>query len=654
MDFDRLKHVLGWLAGGALTLVVAWYAERLDRQSHISDTRANISTESSAIRARIEGEINQNLLLVQGMAALIARNPDLEQREFQEFAEELLRYGPNLVNVAAARDMVITHIYPLESNRRALGLDYSRVLDQTDAAFRAKSTGKMVLAGPVDLVQGGKAIIGRMPVFVGSGSDSRFWGLVSAPMDFEKFRRTAGLHVFEKLYDISIRGLDATGPQGDVFLGDPDLFSRDPVTTMVQVPGGYWILAVTPKGGWSTIPARNWNIWAFAIGIFGLFSLALFLNFLRSREREISRQRIESSSRRYESLFEHASDAIILYTLDTGLLVDANEPAMKLFGLKPSELGNTKVSELYPDALRPEAVEKLSEIRHGANPVFNWEIINREGVAIPAEISARLIETDDGPVIQSIVRDRSRQQKYEADLLAAKRDAEFANHAKSQFLANMSHELRTPLNAIIGFAQIIGAELFGKIGVPQYRDYAHDIQKSGEHLLRVIGDILDISKIEAGEMHFDLEPVDIRVPLSEATRICSGRAMQKSLDLRLDLPDTLLHIRGDELKLKQAFLNLIGNAIKFTENGQITISASRLPAGDVEIRIADTGRGMSADDIEWVMRPFAQANDIMTSDNEGTGLGLALVDAFVKAHGGSVEIVSAVGIGTTAIIRLPG
>lgn len=647
-----MKHLLGWLAGGMLTLSVAWYAERLDRQSSVADLRGVISTKSSAIRARIEGEINQNLLLVQGMAALIARNPELDQREYEEFAEELLRYGPNLVNVAAARDMVITHMHPLEPNRKAMGLDYTKVLDQTDAAFRAKETGKMILAGPVDLVQGGRAIIGRMPVFVGSESD--FWGIVSAPMKYEKFLHTVGLPAFETLYDVAIRGLDAAGEQGEVFLGDPALFTRAPVTTEVLVPGGEWVIAVTPKGGWASVPARNWNIWAVSIGTFGLFSLVLFINYLRSRERETSRERLESSSRRYESLFEHASDAIVLYTIDTGLLVDANKPAMKLFGFSQDDIGRIKVTELYPKTLKGEAVRKLEDMREGGNPVFNWDIINRDGIVLPAEISAKLIETGDEPVIQAIVRDRSRQRQYETDLLAAKREAEFANHAKSQFLANMSHELRTPLNAIIGFAQIIGSELFGKIGVPQYRDYALDIQKSGEHLLRVISDILDISKIEAGEMRFDLEPVDIRVPLTEATRICNGRAMQKALDLHLDLPDTILHVRGDELKLKQAFLNIIGNAIKFTEVGHLTISAIRLPEGDVEISIADTGRGMSAEDIEWVMHPFAQANDIMTSDNEGTGLGLALVDAFVKAHGGTVRIESDVGKGTTVFVRLPG
>lgn len=654
MNIDRLKHLLGWLAGGALTFSVTWYAEQLDRQSRESDLRAAISTESSALRARIEGEINQNLLLVQGMAALIARNPGLTQQEFAEFAEELLRYGPNLVNVAAARDMVISHIYPLEGNQKAMGLDYSKILDQTDAAFRAKSTGSMLLAGPVELVQGGTAIIGRMPVFIGKGTEGRFWGLVSAPMDFEKFRQTTGLHVFQRLYDVSIRGLDATGPWGDVFLGDADLFSRDPVTTWIQVPGGNWVLAVAPKDGWASEWGSNWNIWSTAIGVFSLFTLAVFLNYLRSREREIARKRLESSSRRYESLFEHASDAILLYTIDDGILVDANETAMQLFGFRRNEINRIKFSDLYPHRLKLEFESKLEEVRNGANPVFKWEILNRDRKAIPAEISARLIETDEGPVIQSIVRDRSRQQQYEAELLAAKRDAEFANHAKTQFLANMSHELRTPLNAIIGFAQIIGSELFGKIGVPQYRDYANDIQKSGEHLLRIIGDILDISKIEAGEMRIELEPVDVRVPLSEAVRICGGRAMQKSLSLELDIPDTLLHVRGDELKLKQAFLNVIGNAIKFTEKGQVLVSAVRLPSGEAEIRIADTGKGMSTEDIKMVMRPFVQANDIMTSDNEGTGLGLALVDAFIKAHRGSVGIESEVGKGTTVIITLPG
>jgi PAS domain S-box-containing protein len=657
LNWDTLKYLALWLFGGALIFGVAFHYERSDRIALISQKRAEISEQAATARARVEGEIYRNLLLAIGLSAHISRNPDISQSEFADFAHELLKYGTSLRSLAAAKDMVITHIYPLEPNRQALGLDYSKVLDQSDAAFRAKNTGELILAGPVNLVQGGVALIGRMPVHSDQDGvevlDRSFWGIISVPLDFDRFRSTTGLNRFTEQFDVAIKGRDALGDQGEVFLGDPAVFEQSPVISRILVPGGEWILAVVPKGGWSSVDDIQWDSWLLALGLFALYSLVLALSFQRTREKDVSRRLLEHSTRRIELLFEQASDPILVFDFPSGQLLSSNESGLKLIGYEADRITELNFAALSLPEADQELRKLIRQLISGEQIVVNWTLVNAQGEKIPVSISAKHIDTDDGPVIQTIIRDNREQLRYEAELVSAKRDAEIANHAKSQFLANMSHELRTPLNAIIGFANILSAEMFGKIGVPQYREYAEDIQRSGEHLLGIIGDILDISKIEAGEVRMDYTEFDLRRPIEDAIRMCRHRIMEKSLDIIVDLPKTGLPVSADELKMKQAFLNIIGNAVKFTEQGSITVRARMKDSNHVRISVTDTGRGMSEKDIKWVMRPFAQANDIMTRDQEGTGLGLALVDAFVRAHGGEVLLNSHLQVGTTITIDLP-
>lgn len=239
-------------------------------------------------------------------------------------------------------------------------------------------------------------------------------------------------------------------------------------------------------------------------------------------------------------------------------------------------------------------------------------------------------------------------------LRTALENGDAANRAKAQFLANMSHELRTPLNAIIGFSEAISFELFGPVNNVKYRDYADDISSSGQHLLQLVTDILDFSKVEAG----NLELIEKIVTLPEL--IASVKAQVQPLaekaDVRVatDLPPMDLHIQGDELRLRQILINLIGNAIRFSPpSSQVTIGVREDSDGWLEIRISDTGPGISADDLEKVMEPFQQVGDLMTRTQGGTGLGVPIARSLTQLHGGDLRYESAPGIGTTAILRLP-
>jgi len=241
------------------------------------------------------------------------------------------------------------------------------------------------------------------------------------------------------------------------------------------------------------------------------------------------------------------------------------------------------------------------------------------------------------------------------EIMAKSRDeAQKASKTKSEFLANMSHELRSPLNAIIGFAEIMKDEMFGDLGRSEYKEYAVDIHLSGTHLLDVINDILDLSKIEAGKLDLVENNVDIWDVIEMAIRLSVPRADKGKVTLKNNTPRNLPGLIADERKLKQIFINLVSNAIKFTpEGGEVSVEVEMHPSGNLIISVIDTGIGIAEENIPRAMAPFGQIDASLDRKYEGTGLGLPLTNALVDLHQGTLSIESIVDKGTRVIITLP-
>jgi two-component system cell cycle sensor histidine kinase PleC len=250
---------------------------------------------------------------------------------------------------------------------------------------------------------------------------------------------------------------------------------------------------------------------------------------------------------------------------------------------------------------------------------------------------------------------RQSQQKLETQaqqLAELAHSAEEANQAKSKFLANMSHELRTPLNAIIGFSEIMASGMFGALGSDKYDEYCRDIHRSGEYLLDVINDVLDMSKIEAGRLKLDLENIELDRELSDALRIVTTRAEAKNLKVSSRIASGI-RLTADRRALKQIALNLLSNAVKFTpENGRITVRA-RVSRGAVVLGIQDSGIGIAREALQKLGRPFEQVESQLTKTHHGSGLGLAIAKSLIELHGGVMRIRSTLGAGTTVVVRLP-
>ena len=271
---------------------------------------------------------------------------------------------------------------------------------------------------------------------------------------------------------------------------------------------------------------------------------------------------------------------------------------------------------------------------------------------IELDLKSRVAEFEDAKSVQDV---QSRQLGDLAVRLSEAKDiADAASRTKSEFLANMSHELRTPLNAIMGFSEVIQNQMFGLVGVPQYVDYAADIYASGAHLLEIINDILDLSKVEAGKLEVSEERLDLRAVADAVFQLVKGRADEGGVTLMHDIAHDLPQLYADKRKLKQMLLNLLSNAIKFThQGGTVDLVARVADDGGLSLCIRDTGIGIAADQFDLVLAPFGQVDSALAREHQGTGLGLPLVKALVELHGGHMTLDSAPDVGTNISLCFP-
>ncbi len=392
-------------------------------------------------------------------------------------------------------------------------------------------------------------------------------------------------------------------------------------------------------------------------------------------EERIAQARAQAAENRLRDAIESVSEAFVLWDR-SGRLLMCNRNYRSTFNLEPKMLkpgaARDQVNRFAQLAIKQEQPssqgrkgEREAELNDG-----RWIQISErrtaEGglVMTAADITAIKLQEEarrlNEEQLQNAVTGLERSQEQLAELArkyeAEKVRAEGANSAKSEFLANMSHELRTPLNAINGFSEIMVAEMYGPMGDPRYKEYAGDIHNSGQHLLALINDILDMSKIEAGKMNLKFEPVSMEEVTEDAVRLVRNRAEAAGLDLTIDFP-ALPDVEGDYRAIKQVLLNLLSNAVKFTpRGGAVTVRAEtrRDAFGErVRVIVSDTGIGISSDDLARLARPFEQVESQHSKTTQGTGLGLALTKSLVELHDGSLEMHSAPGEGTSVSFTLP-
>jgi PAS domain S-box-containing protein len=421
--------------------------------------------------------------------------------------------------------------------------------------------------------------------------------------------------------------------------------------------GAKALMISTPHGQQLPVEGR-----LFSVAWNGENALVLMLNTLPTivaagtKGAEAALRRAEDESHELRAILDTATDGVLV--LDrAGRVLSANRSAQALFGYAAADFAKLGFGDLFAPESRRAALDYLDRLARADEPVLlneGRELIGsvRRGGLVPLYMTMGRIE--DGEKLCAVLRDVTAWKRTEEELINARQQAEKASTAKSEFLAKISHEIRTPLNAIIGFSEVMMEERFGPVGNDRYKQYLKDIHTSGEHLISLLNDLLDLSKIEAGKLDLTFVSVNLNDPVQQCVAIMQEQANRERVIIRASLGADLPQIVADARSVRQIALNLLSNSIKFTgAGGQVIISTALSDDAEVSLRVRDTGAGMSPQELQTAMEPFRQLSTSTRWGSSGTGLGLPITKALAEANHARFRITSEVDTGTLVEVVFP-
>jgi len=376
----------------------------------------------------------------------------------------------------------------------------------------------------------------------------------------------------------------------------------------------------------------------------------------RAKTTEVSLRRIEGENQELRAILDTATDGVLV--LDrAGRVLSANASAQALFGYDGADFTELTFGDLFAPESRRNVLDYLDRLARGAaagilEPGRDAIGRVRQGGLVPLYVTIGRI--DDGEKLCAVLRDVTAWKRTEEELIKSRQQAERASTAKSEFLAKISHEIRTPLNAIIGFSEVMMDERFGPVGNDRYRQYLRDIHASGGHLISLLNDLLDLSKIEAGKLELSFVSVNLNDLVQQCVAIMQEQANKERVIIRTSLPANLPQIVADARSVRQIALNLLSNSIKFTgAGGQVIVSTAINDTNEVVLRVRDTGVGMTEKELETALEPFRQLATSARWGASGTGLGLPITKALAEANHARFAITSQVDDGTLVEVAFP-
>ncbi|MET1254300.1 ATP-binding protein [Aliikangiella maris] len=616
-----------------LLVITGLYADQLNNQNHLINQQQAVTSQLNVIRAKLEGRIHSNLQLINGLVGLIVNEPDLTQERFGQYVTPLFKSENQLRNIGVAPDMVISMVYPLEGNRGAIGLNLAKNEAQREEALRAARENQIVIAGPINLVQGGQGLIGRIPVNIDIEGKPVFWGLISAVINIDALYEKSGLHDTELGLKLSLakRNNESTS----FFFGSDAIVNYKPTEVRVLLPNAEWVLMGSPIQGWETLAPDAWLLRSFFAFIILVVTIQII--FLEKRKRLL-----EVEQARLKALFELSPVGIALNKFSDGSFISVNQSLLSSMGYSLSEFLTKSYWDITPKEYKAQEAEQIKCLTEtGKYGPYQKEYIHKNGHRFPVLLKGILLKDSQGEqFIWSIIEDISERLAYETELIQAKEQAESAAKAKSEFLATMSHEIRTPLNGVIGMLDLLSRSPLNDKQINKLKI----ANSSAQFLLVVINDILDFSRIDAGKLELENITFHVDELLDEISNTFKPEAQAKKLSLILDKqPVEHAILSGDPNRIKQILNNLIGNAIKFTAEGSVTISYKVTQVKSrwcLQITMQDTGIGIPKKDIPLLFKAFTQVDASTTRKYGGSGLGLAICRKLVEMMDGQINLTS--------------
>jgi len=652
-----------------ITLMTSYRVDQLSYSNFIQEVRTDTYLELLEVKEAFQSVVHSQSLVLRELATVLGENPDISQAEFSARVQNIRGVHESVVNIAAAPDLIISLVHPVDGNKKALGLDYRKDPEQGPEVQHILKSGTELMTGRINLAQGGSGMILRTPVYLSEdgaqNTNRRPWGIVSVVYDYEIFLKGVGILDAAARYDLLIQKVDPSGEGNGHFFGDEAVKEHNPVSLDFGFPFGNWQMLATPKGGWPEASPTQWR----DRGALFLVSATLltFLGYIIS---------LSEARKRAKTLLTNGiaalNDGFVMFDANDRLLV-SNERYRQLYDL-PDEL--MRKGTTYLDILGESLKEKRSVI--DAEGQVDW--IERRKQARSAGAPLDIVQHfSNGKVIK--VSDRPMSDGGYVglriditELSHAKATAEAANRAKTDFIGVLGHELRTPLTVILGFAQLAnnakllnsskkvtaaleaGDKSPAEIKVlmddmfTELTSMMDKVVQSGEHLLHLINEMLDVAKIEAGSLTLKPELCDIKDivnPVSDQLRILS---LKKGLEFIVTQEAGRIYV--DRVRTKQILFNLVGNAIKFTEAGCVRLMVKVKP-DHVIFEVHDSGIGISASELDYIFDTFYQVDTSATRGTGGTGMGLAIASNLAKMQGGRLAVTSEKGAGSCFKLILP-
>lgn len=650
------------IAGLAVSTILGY----LDSERKHSNQRVAVLSELSTRRAKLEGIISSTFNITQGLVHIISYQGNISPELFNALTSRAMKDNPNIRNVALAPGNVVSMVYPYIGNELVIGLKYEENEGQRESVFKAMETKKPLLAGPVELVQGGIALIERSPVFIESDSLDSYWGMVSIVAHINTIINQADLEDSEE-FTFLILGKDGKGIHGDPIWGNSLVLEMDPVILEVAIPGGNWTLMAVPKFGWQK--ESSFNSLYFLLGFLNTLFLAFFLVILIQRNKSIRlknialNQTVEERNRisealsvselKYRNLIEEMRDVVVV--IDQNGMITYCSPSISAFsGYSVDEFEGSFWRNFIVDTIDGKSKDEIADsIILEKYERLELVFIPKSGFPFYIEVSIRTIKiSDDFINFHCVLRNINERKLMEVELVKSKEAAEAANRMKSSFLANMSHEVRTPMNAILGFSDLL---IRSNPDEYETKEYLEVIHNSSYQLLNLINDIIDISLIESGQLKISYSSFKIKRILNQVIGLQKMAASQKGLLLKTELKDADamdVEIFSDENRLIQIINNLVGNAIKFTTEGSVTIGFN-LSKHDILFFVRDTGIGIPNEYIDVIFERFRQVDERYSRKYGGTGLGLSICKSVVEMMGGTISVESEPGKGSVFYFGVP-